>query len=98
MRVSEFRRFFQGAALAATIAAAGAMTPSYVSAQTASDSAAVAVRTDDDLDDMDDDDTDLGWLGLLGLAGLLGLRRRERVHHVDRVDRVDYTDTTRRPL
>ena len=95
MRVPEFRRFFQGAALAATIAAAGAMTPTYVSAQAATDSAAVStVRVDDDLDD---DDTDLGWLGLLGLAGLLGLRRRDRVHHTERVvDRVDPIDTTRR--
>ena len=95
MRVSDFRRFFQTAALAATFAAA----PSIVSAQPVTDSAAAAqtaMRVDDDVDDVDDDDTDLGWLGLLGLAGLLGLRRRDRVHH-ERVERVDYVDPTRRP-
>ena len=90
---SYFRRIFQGAALAATIAVAGATVPSTAYAQaTAEPAAAQPVRTDDDLDDVNDDDNDWGWLGLLGLAGLLGLRRRH-VHHVDRVDHVD---TTRR--
>jgi MYXO-CTERM domain-containing protein len=93
MRVSDFRRFFQGAAVAATIAAAGAITPTDAAAQVASDSAA-AQTTMRVNDDVDDDDTDLGWLGLLGLAGLLGLRRRDRVHHTERV--VDHVDTTRR--
>jgi MYXO-CTERM domain-containing protein len=92
MRVSDFRRFFQGAALAATVAVAA--TPNHVSAQTAGDSmgAQTTARVNDDVDH--DDDTDLGWLGLLGLAGLLGLRRRDRVHHTERV--VDHADTTRR--
>src|SRR5690242_11132232 len=90
MRLTDFRRLFQGAALAATIAAMGAATPGSAAAQTAGDttgmSAQTAPQTTARVDDDNDDDTDLGWLGLLGLAGLLGLRRRDRVHHTERVD------------
>ena len=96
MQVSPFRKLFQGAALAATIAFAGATVPSAVSAQAPTDTGVAATRPmvmDDDVNEVDDDN-DWGWLGLLGLAGLLGLRKRH-VHHVDRVDHVD---TTRRPL
>ena len=78
MRDTDFRRFFQAAALAAAIAIA----PSVAVAQAANDPA--PVQTTDDTDD----DTDLGWLGLLGLAGLLGLRRRDtHVHHTDTTTR-----------
>ena len=83
MQTIDFRRFIQGAALAATIAVAGAVTPSVASAQGAGD-AGTAQTTDYN----DDDGDKSGWFGLLGLAGLLGLRRRDNVVH---------TDTTRRP-
>jgi MYXO-CTERM domain-containing protein len=88
MQTPAFRRFFQCAAIAATIAVADAATPRLAIAQaTAMDSSATATsRTTD----RDDDGFDMGWLGLLGLAGLLGLRRRDNVvHHTD--------TTTRRP-
>jgi len=92
MRTFEFRRFFQGAAVAAAIAMA---SPGVASAQ--ANTAAPA----NDMNNtgyaqttQDDDGTDWGWLGLLGLAGLLGLRRRDHVDHVDRTDRT----TTRGPM
>ena len=85
MRESDFRRVFQGVALAATIAMTGAMAPRVASAQGVGDPGTAQTTTTDDRDD----GTDWGWLGLLGLAGLLGLRRRDHVHHVD--------STTRRP-
>ena len=82
----DIRRFFQTAALAATVAIAGASAPSVVHAQGATgDQATTTTRMADD----DDDGMDLGWLGLLGLAGLFGLRRRDTTTH--------HTDTTRRP-
>ena len=86
MRVLELRKLLQGAALAASIAAAPVAVPSVLSAQTPDPG---VTQTDDMYDD--DDDMDWGWVGLLGLAGLLGLRRRD--HHVH------HTDTTaRRPM
>lgn len=84
MRESDFRRVFQGAALAAMIAIAGAAAPNIATAQGAGDVGTTQpTRTTDR-----DNGMDWGWLGLLGLAGLLGLRRRDHVHPVD---------TTRRP-
>jgi MYXO-CTERM domain-containing protein len=87
MRASDFRKFFQGAALATAVAFA---VPSVTRAQDAGTPNATTTQVNDDVDD--DDDTDLGWIGLLGLAGLLGLRRRNHVHHVDNT----HADTTRR--
>ena len=83
MQMPDFRRFFQCAAFAVTIAIAGMATPTVVSAQAAGgDQAATRVADDDD------DGMDLGWLGLLGLAGLFGLRRRDNtVHHTDTTTR-----------
>jgi MYXO-CTERM domain-containing protein len=86
MQPSDYRRFFQGAALAASIAIGSAALPSVASAQGDAATANQTTRTRD----ADDNGTDWGWLGLLGLAGLLGLRRRDNhVHHTD--------TTTRRP-
>lgn len=96
MRASDFRRYVQTTAAAATIAIAGVSAPAVLGAQeTATPPAPVQTMDVDDDAYEDDDDMDLGWLGLLGLAGLLGLRRRH-VTHVDHTTRVD--DTTRRPM
>lgn len=93
MRAKSMNRSFRCAALAASIAVAGSVIPSALSAQATVDTSAtgsMAQTTRADINDNDDDDTNWGWLGLLGLAGLLGLRKRdEHVHHTD--------TTTRRP-
>jgi MYXO-CTERM domain-containing protein len=78
MRPSQFRRFFNSAALAAIVAAAGATFPGPAFAQ-GDTGMARTTRTGDR-------DQDWGWIGLLGLAGLLGLRRRTE-HGVDTVRR-----------
>ena len=83
MRQADFRRIFQSAALATTIAVAGVTAPSVATAQGAGDPGVAQTSPMNDRDD----GMDWGWLGLLGLAGLLGLRRREHVH----------VDPTRRP-
>jgi MYXO-CTERM domain-containing protein len=90
MRPSEYRRFFQGAALAASIAIGSAALPSVAAAQSDAATAGQTTGQTTRTQNGDDDKTDWGWLGLLGLAGLLGLRRRDNhVHHTD--------TTTRRP-
>jgi MYXO-CTERM domain-containing protein len=86
MGPSDYRRFFQGAALVASIAIGSAALPNVALAQGDATTAGQTTRTND----ADDDGMDWGWLGLLGLAGLLGLRRRDNHdHHTD--------TTTRRP-
>ena len=82
MQTPDFRRFFQCAVFAATIAIAGVASPSVAAAQATAGDQATTTRTDDD-----DDGFDLGWLGLLGLAGLLGLRRRDNHTHTDTTTR-----------
>ena len=78
MQTTDFRRFFQRTALAATLAVAAVATPSVAKAQTANDQS--TTRTNDDGGSWD-------WLGLLGLAGLLGLRRRTEVRHTETTTR-----------
>ncbi|MGH7554548.1 MAG: WGxxGxxG family protein [Longimicrobiales bacterium] len=108
MRVSEFRRILQGAALAATLSVAAAILPGAAAAQTRTEPGTTEPGMTQTYPVEERSGTDWGWIGLLGLAGLLGLRGRhghERVRHTERhVDtstnppHIDTTTTTRRPM